>query len=223
MPVLQSIWGAMPEAMGIEPHFQPPLGQPGGYLVPATVYPGPKLPRQTAAVTQSLHNSLGRPCIGACILIFTWPSSAAADISSVSCPQKEPASSESPADRVPQRSVKNPRLYLRLSSKVTERKSVVHEAERLAKDRLAGRRLLPGNPVLLTVLGQPLLFAVEDSTGGALGSDWSGYSVGKSTDLKVLVGDEIVPQPKALAIAAPISQVQSCLKPNKLFADSLCL
>ncbi len=263
-PLLQSIWGAMPDTMGIRPHPRPAPGQPGSFLVPATVWPGPRLSRDTSALSRSLHNSLGRPQEGACVVIYSWPdatqppsaaaSSAAADGSPACRPEiglagavigkeaergpegrlvylrlcrnaatggpavADPASplpappkamqAPSPAKSTPDASpCKSPGAG-GLSALTPGNARQRGAAEELAQRRLAGRQLLPGNPVVLTLVGQPLLFAVEASGDEALhGSEWAGVSIVKDTAVKVLLGDEMPLQPKAPAAPIPAPQV----------------
>ncbi|BDA47155.1 probable ATPase family protein 2 homolog at C-terminar half [Coccomyxa sp. Obi] len=254
-PVLQSIWCAMPETMGIHAHPLPPHNQPGSFLVPATVYPGPLLLSNTAAVSRSLHNSLGRPALGTSILIYTWPEtrprSASGSVAVDSKASKtgngaaspdaavsskvggggkkeqvflrlcrnaatgatavvEPAASLSSPARLgsaltPSPAKRNPGISSGLSDVNTRHRGV---AEEQAKRRLAGRKLLPGNPVLLTVMGESLLFAVEASSQTAsANSTWEGTVVVKDTAVNVLVGAEAPPQPQPPSTPTPTPQV----------------
>ena len=292
--MLQSIWGSLPETMGVQPHPRPQPGQPGSFLVPATVWPGPRLPRETTSLSRSLHNSLGRPPEGATVVIYTWPdvsqlpsaappsdgnaaglrkdglaspvatnnsrpgmgagtgkvylrlcrnattggpavveSAAATNNSRPSAPSSSspvagrPTQTTSPAKSTPGASPSKPAGPAGLSEGNTRQRGA---AEELMKHRLAGRRLLPGNPVLLTLMGQPLLFAVEVSGEEQThGSDWAGISVAKDTVVKVLVGDETPPPPKPPAAPTASPQVfpshlvlstcvLSCLKNMPLLA-----
>ena len=246
----------MPETMGITAHPMPQHNQPGSFLVPATVYPGPMLPTNTAAVSRSLHNSLGRPALGTTTLIYTWlesrplPSAGSVAVNSKtsnsengaalevgskgkwvgekahiflrlcrnaatgqSAVAESAASSSSPArlgsvlTPSPAKHTPGPSLgrLPGLSDGNTRHRSV---AEEQAKRRLAGRKLLPGNPVLLTVMGETLLFAVEASSQNpSADSSWAGMGVVKDTVVKVLVGAEAPPQPQAPSTPNPPLQV----------------
>lgn len=258
-PVLQSIWCAMPETMGIKAHPLPPHNQPGSFLVPATVYPGPLLPNNTAAVSRSLHNSLARPALGSGILIYAWPEtrplSSAGSLPGDSKTSELENETASPGTAVGSKEGgegKKKQLFLRLCRNAATGGSAIVEpgaslsspprlgpaltpspakhtpgpssgrlaglsngntrhrgvTEEQAKRRLAGRRLLPGNPVLLTVMGESLLFAVEASSRTTSeDSSWAGMSVVKDTVVSVLVGDEAPPQPQPPSTPTPTPQV----------------
>ncbi|CAL8471781.1 g11323 [Coccomyxa elongata] len=258
-PVLQSIWCAMPETMGIKAHPLPPHNQPGSFLVPATVYPGPLLPNNTVAVSRSLHNSLARPALGTGILIYAWPEtrplSSAGSLPGDSITSKLEYGAASMGTAVGSKEGgqgKKEQLFLRLCRNAATGGSAVVEpaaslssparlgsaptpspakhtpgpssgrlaglsdgntrhrgvAEEQAKRRLAGRKLLPGNPVVLTVMGESLLFAVEASSRTTSeDSSWGGMSVVKDTVVNVLVGDEAPPQPQPLSTPIPTPQV----------------
>lgn len=76
----------------------------------------------------------------------------------------------------------------------SKRRSLAEEA---AQQQLAGRKLLPGNPVVLPVLGSQALFVVlecRSAAGACSTSNCEPLAIGKDTAVKVLLGAELPPQ-----------------------------
>lgn len=70
------IWHAMARQHGV--HVQPlfELEHAGNFVVPATVYPSPKLQPGAAVLSTSLAASLGWPSPGTHLVVYPWPAAA---------------------------------------------------------------------------------------------------------------------------------------------------
>ena len=71
------VWHALAQQHGLHVHPLPEQQHAGSFVVPATVYPSPRLTAGSAAVSSSLAASLGRPSIGADLVVYPWPAAAA--------------------------------------------------------------------------------------------------------------------------------------------------
>ena len=71
------VWHALAQQHGLHVHPLPEQQHAGSFVVPATVYPSPRLTAGSAAVSSSLAASLGRPSIGANLAVYPWPVAAA--------------------------------------------------------------------------------------------------------------------------------------------------
>ena len=207
--------------------------QLGSFVTPATVWPGPRLPSGTAALSRSLAAALGRPSPGATLCLYAWPGGAqafsgqeaaavtpvATEVSLWQCTSSftgqplmldqgtsavvgNPTAGESPAGRPAAASA------MPVYSGTPKQRSIAEEA---AKRLLTGRRLLPGNLVVLPVLGKQVVLAVRDcSHAGGACSDWEAVTVGSNTAVHVLLGADTPACAAAPANGAAPHEVALC-------------
>ena len=71
------VWHALAKQHRLHVHPLPEQQHAGSFVVPATVYPSPRLTAGSAAVSSSLAASLGRPRIGADLVVYSWPAATA--------------------------------------------------------------------------------------------------------------------------------------------------
>ena len=71
------VWHALAQQHGLHAHPLPEQQHAGSFVVPATVYPSPRLTAGSAAASSSLAASLGRPSIGTDLVVYPWPAAAA--------------------------------------------------------------------------------------------------------------------------------------------------
>ena len=71
------VWHALAQQHGLHVRPLPEQQHAGSFVVPATVYPSPRLTAGSAAVSSSLAASLGRPSIGSDLAVYPWPAAAA--------------------------------------------------------------------------------------------------------------------------------------------------
>lgn len=71
------VWHALARQHGLHVHPLPEQQHAGSFVVPATVYPSPRLTAGSAAASSSLAASLGRPSIGTDLGVYPWPAAAA--------------------------------------------------------------------------------------------------------------------------------------------------
>ncbi len=70
------IWHAFAQLHGVSIQSTPEPQHAGSFVVPATVFPSPKLQAGAAVVSSSLAASLGRPALGTDLVVYTWPAAA---------------------------------------------------------------------------------------------------------------------------------------------------
>ena len=216
LPQPQNIWRSLHEQHGLDTSFSTPLGHAGCFYVPATVWPGPRLPCGTAGLSRSLAASLGRPMAGTTIQVYAWPGKA-----QVFSREETAAANTPPATEVllwPCTSATTGGHIIldeaqgawttaparppgpspvRSNAKARGGSAVHINAEEAARRHLAGRTLLAGNPVLLPEPGKQALYAVgayrRDPASVVSNSGIHAALVGKDTAVRVLLGNERPP------------------------------
>ena len=71
------VWHVLAQQHGLHVHPLPEQQHAGSFVVPATIYPSPRLTAGSAAVSSSLAASLGRPSLGSHLVVYPWPAAAA--------------------------------------------------------------------------------------------------------------------------------------------------
>ena len=219
----RNIWRSLHEQHRLDiAAFRGPLAQAGCFLVPATVWPAPRLPRGTAALSRSLAGSLGRPDDGAMLQLYAWPGTPQPFSGQTSPTASPPLATEvflwqciscETGEQITlgATSMQGSRTAGPVSTqapassfskgKAPDDAKQHGTAEEAAKRHLAGRVLLSGNPVLLPVPGMQALFAVSEAWIGAAmtssASSWQAAKVSKDTAVKVLRHDQIPVHPGA--------------------------
>jgi len=70
------IWHALDQLHGVSVQPVPEAEHAGSFVVPATVFPSPKLQPGTAVLSTSLAASLGRPAPSSTLMVYPWPAAA---------------------------------------------------------------------------------------------------------------------------------------------------
>ena len=70
------IWHALAQLHGVSIQSFPEPQHAGSFVVPATVFPSPKLQPGAAVLSSSLAASLGRPALGTDLVVYPWPAAA---------------------------------------------------------------------------------------------------------------------------------------------------
>lgn len=70
------IWHALNQLHGVSVQSVPKAEHAGSFVVPATVFPSPKLQPGAAVLSTSLAASLGRPAPSSDLMVYPWPAAA---------------------------------------------------------------------------------------------------------------------------------------------------
>ena len=70
------IWHAFAQHHGVSLQSSSKPEHAGSFVVPATVFPSPKLQPSAAVLSSSLAASLGRPPLGTDLVVYPWPAAA---------------------------------------------------------------------------------------------------------------------------------------------------
>ena len=70
------IWHTLTQAHEVHVQNCPESQHAGSFVVPAIVFPSPKLQPGAAVLSSSLAASLGRPTLGTDLVVYPWPAAA---------------------------------------------------------------------------------------------------------------------------------------------------